>query len=483
MPAGASEGGGLAALLLLGLVAVQVSLTVAVLLRPRRRQSSSLAWILVILLLPGLGIFLWALLGEVRLGAARRQRHALLQTRARDRLTPVWEQREAPQLPEHLEALARLGLAVCGTAPREGTRVELIADSEDFVTELVRAIDEAREAACVLTYIWREDASGRAVAEALARAARRGVVCRALADAIGARSMLGGPLQRLMEEAGVEVRPALDPPFLPLLTGRIDLRNHRKLAVVDHRIAFVGSQNLTDADFAPSARVAAWIDCSLRLEGPAAADLEQLFAEDWELDGGASMLEEVAPSPPLPGGVPVQVMGTGPNSENDALVQIIQALVHTAREEVLLTTPYFVPDEGTLAALCTAARRGVHVELILPERSDSRLVRAASRSTWEALLEAGAEVHEFQGGMLHAKTLTVDRSLAFVGSANMDRRSFEINFEVSTLVYDTDMASHLRLLQRTYRDRSRRVDRAQWGRRGALRRIAQNAAGLLSSLL
>jgi cardiolipin synthase len=483
MPPGAAEGGGFAAVLLLGLITVQVTLTAAVLLRPRRRQSSSLAWILVILLLPGLGIFLWALLGEVRLGAARRARHAQLQVRARDRLAPIWERRQAPHLPEHQEALARLGLAVCGAAPRAGTRVRLLPDSEQFVQELVAAIDAARESVCILTYIWGEDQSGRAVAEAVARAARRGVACHALADALGARAMLGGPLQRLMEEAGAEVRAALKPPFPPLLTGRIDLRNHRKLAILDHRVAFVGSQNLTDADFAPSARAEPWVDCSLRLEGPAAADLEQLFAEDWELDGGASLLEGIAPSAPHEDGVPVQVMGTGPNSENDALVQIIQALVHTAHEEVILTTPYFVPDEGTLAALTTAARRGVRVEVIVPQRSDSRLVRAASRSTYEVLLEAGAELHEFTGGMLHAKTLTVDRTLAFIGSANMDRRSFEINFEVSTLVYDSDVASHLRLLQLTYRDRSRRIDPRLWSRRGPLRRIAHNAAGLLSPLL
>ncbi|MAE45549.1 MAG: cardiolipin synthase [Planctomycetes bacterium] len=469
--------------LLLGLLVVQVTLSGAVLLRPQRRQASSLAWILVILLLPVIGIALWFLFGEVRMGRARKERHGIIQAELRERMKPFWAQQKEALLTHMDQPLAHLGWAVCRTDPRAGNLVRLVPDSEDVIQGMIDDIDRAQRTVHIVTYIWLEDSAGQSMARAVARAAQRGVACRILADALGARDMLGGKLQALMEAAGAKVVPALEPPFPPVLTGRIDMRNHRKITIVDHESAWVGSQNIADADFAPKRAHAPWIDCMLRMQGPAVVDLEQLFCEDWQLDAGEAIQPAVETPCPAPEGVIAQIMGTGPNSENGALVQILQATIHMAREEVILTTPYFVPDEGTLAALCTAARRGVSVRLILPFSGDSFLVAAASRSFYEPLLDAGVEIHEFVGGLLHAKTMTVDRRLAHVGSANIDRRSFEINFEVSTLVYDSDFASHLRLLQQTYLDRCEPVKAAAWASRSRLRRLGQNAAGILSPLL
>ena len=154
-----------------------------------------------------------------------------------------------------------------------------------------------------------------------------------------------------------------------------------------------------------------------------------------------------------------------------------------AREEVIITTPYFVPDEATFAALCTASRRGVSVQVVLPARNDSPLVGPASRSFYDEMLDAGVELHEFTEGLLHAKTMTVDRKLAFVSTANFDRRSFELNYEISTLVYDSDFASQLRFLQRDYIQRSRQVEAQRWLARPWPRRLIENAAGMLSAIL
>ncbi len=478
------DDGWIAALSLLGGIAVQVVLAASVLTRPQGRQSSSLAWILVILLLPVVGIVCWLVFGEVRVGRGRMERHAALQAEIHGHLATLWEREaEHVELEELGTAVARIGNAVCDTEPRAGNEVELLADTDEVVRRLCEDIDAAEDHVHLLFYIWLTDGNGRRLAEAVERAARRGVACRVLVDFMGSRELLDSTVRERMEAAGARVVGSLEPPFPPLVTQRLDVRNHRKLAVIDGGLAWTGSQNIADASFAPKARYAPWVDCMLRIRGPAVADLAELFIEDWALDTGDSHIRLLRLPDAVPGGIPVQVLGTGPNSQNEANVQTLQAAIHLAREEVLLTTPYFVPDEGTLSALTTAARRGVSVVLVVPKRNDSRLVAAASRSFYGPLLDAGARILEYTAGLLHAKTMTVDRQLAYVGSANLDRRSFEINFEVATIVYDSDFTSHLRLLQRTYMEQTEEVDRWDWAARSVWRRAAQNAAGLLGPLL
>tara|TARA_R110002126_G_scaffold211259_2_gene357818 strand:+ start:2274 stop:3827 length:1554 start_codon:yes stop_codon:yes gene_type:complete len=475
--------GWLAALLVVGFIGLQILVACLVLLRPHRRQSSSLAWLIVLLLLPGLGLLGWFLFGEVRVGRSRVARHRRIQDEVRRALITPFATCKGVTLDETFRSLAELGHTVCETDPRPGNQVDLFANTGQAVQRLIDDIDGAADHVHLLFYIWLPDDTGKRVAEAVLRATERGVACRILVDALGSRSFLESSLPGALREAGAQVVAALEPPFLPLLTARVDLRNHRKIAVIDHDIGYTGSQNLADAAFAPKAKYAPWVDTMLRLEGPAVADLQELFIEDWYLDTNESLADLLRIPAPREDGIPVQVMGTGPNSVNDALVQILQASIHLAREEVILTTPYFVPDEGTLSALSTAARRGVEVTLVVPHKNDSFLVAAASRSFYEPLLTAGVKVLEYTAGLLHAKTMTVDRQLAYVGSANLDRRSFEINFEISTMLYDSDFASHLRLLQRTYMDSTIAIHPERWMQRRWYNRVGQNAAGLLGPLL
>lgn len=474
----------LAALWLLGVVALQLSMAVSVLLRPHGRQSSSLAWILIIILLPVLGIVCWLIFGEIRVGRGRMRRYAAIQAEIHGHIAQMWARQHDPlELGPIDSSIARIGQAVCDTDPHSGNEVTLVADTDEVIERMAADIDAATTSVHILMYIWLPDDNGRRMAEAVARAAKRDVACRVLVDHLGSRSLLRSSLRTLMEAAGATVVAALEPPFPPFLTQRLDVRNHRKVLVIDGEIGWTGSQNIADASFAPKADFAPWVDCMLRIEGPVVADLAELFMEDWALDTGESLVSTLHLPERRPDGIAVQVLGTGPNSRNDAHAQMLQSAIHLAREEVLLTTPYFVPDEGTLSALTTAARRGVKVTLVVPQRNDSLLVGAASRSFYETLLRAGVHIHEYTAGLLHAKTFTVDRNLAYVGSANIDRRSFEINFEVSTLIFDTDFASHLRMLQRTYLESSVEVHQHAWVKRSRWVRAAQNAAGLLGPLL
>ncbi|MCP3917919.1 MAG: cardiolipin synthase [bacterium] len=463
--------------------AVRIFFAVLVLLRPSRRQALSPAWIVVILALPvGVGVAAYVMFGEVRFGRRRVRRHQEIVGLVRQHVRGTLPRE--PELEEHYRPIATLAQRVAETQPRPGNALELMGDTAGVIDSLVRDIDAAQNHCHLLYYIYLADESGRKVGDALRRAEERGVDCRVLVDAVGSHDFLDSDLRYELARAGVQVVPALPTRLRPITMGRIDLRNHRKIAVIDGLIGYSGSHNIADASFAPKPKVAPWVDATLRIEGPAVRDLQELFVEDWYLDNDESLEGLLTTAPPqVDGGFPVQVMGTGPNCQNEALVQVLQAVFHTAREEVIVTTPYFVPDEGTRAAMETAARRGVHCILVVPAHNDSILVAAASRSHYEPLLEAGVEIHEYQKGLLHAKTMTVDRDLALVSTANFDRRSFELNFEVSTLIYDTDFASRLRFLQRSYMEDSKRVDSARWTSRHWSKRIVQNAAGILGPLI
>jgi len=464
-------------------LACQLVLAGLVLLRPPKRQASTLAWILVVLAVPLLGAILFLLFGDVRVGTRRRRRHHDIVQRVRATLAEHWANTLPTRLPEAYQPIANLAYHVGETEPRGGNALELLAETERLIDSLIRDVDAARGHVHALYYIYLPDESGRRLAAALMNAARRGVACRLLVDAVGSKELLGSSLRGELERAGVRVVAAL-PTRLRFSAGRIDLRNHRKIAVIDGLVGYTGSHNIAAASFAPKPRFAPWVDATVRIEGPAVRDLQELFIEDWYLETDDPLESLLAIEPPAHSAdIAVQCLGTGPSCESEALVKVIQAFFHLAREELILTTPYFVPDEGTLDALITASLRGVRTILVVPARNDSLLVGAASRSYYAPLLEAGVEIFEYTKGLLHAKTITIDRDAALVSTANLDRRSFELNFEVSLVVYDSDFASQVRFLQRTYMEDTRRIDPERWAARGRLLRIAHNAAGVLAPIL
>jgi cardiolipin synthase A/B len=454
----------------------------------RRRPSPSvtLTWIVIILFVPVLGFVAYLLVGEVRLGGRRVKRHQEIVKRIEQAARPSQAVQRSlrPEIALQYEPIASLGEAVSQFPVIGGNEIELLSDTDVFMQRLVEDIDASEYHCHLLSYIYLTDHSGTRVANALMRAAERGVECRVLVDGVGSKKFLRSPLCREMTSKNIRVVEALPASVIRMLFSRVDHRNHRKIVIIDGKIAYTGSQNIADAAFAPKAKYAPWIDTSVRITGPIVYDLQMLFIEDWYLDTDESLESLLSIDPPVAEeGVAAQVLGTGPNAYNEAMHQLTQSALHVARRELLLTTPYFVPDEATMSALCTSARRGVETSLVVPARNDSALVRIASRSYYEALLDSGVKLYEFHGGLLHAKTMTIDRDLAMVSTANIDRRSFELNFEVSLVVYDTDFASQLRFLQRSYIDQSTPVQLHEWRNRGLGTRLWQNAVGILSPLL
>ncbi|HVJ82216.1 MAG TPA: phospholipase D-like domain-containing protein, partial [Planctomycetia bacterium] len=346
--------------------------------------------------------------------------------------------------------------------------------------------DAAREHVHLGFYIWLPDGNGLKVAEALKRAASRRVDCRAMADALGSRLLVAGEHWQAMRKAGVRLTTALPigNPLLRPLHGRIDLRNHRKIAVIDNGITYCGSQNCADPEFRIKAKYAPWVDILMRFEGPIARQNQFLFLSDWMTAVDEDLTELLrTPVTGAASGFSAQVIGTGPTVRNSAMPEVFESLIYSARRELTITTPYYVPNESMQAALCAAARRGVTTTLVFPARNDSWIVAAASRSYYEDLLGAGVRIFEFVGGLLHAKTLTLDGEVTLIGSANMDRRSFDLNFENNILLYDPAATAAVRRRQDEYLARSQPVSLEAVAHWTAARRLWNNAIATLGPVL
>lgn len=463
---------------------IQAALVVRVLLRPHRDPASRIAWTVVIVSMPVAGILAYLLLGEVSIG--RRWVERMRSVTAALPPPSATPDAPPPEIPERHRHLFRVGESISGFQPVGGNSGQLMASSDAMIDAMVADIDEARDHVHLLFYIWLPDNNGLKVAAALRRAAGRGVVCRAMADDLGSRLMIRSSHWRAMDEAGVRLARALPigNPLVRMLRGRIDLRNHRKIVVIDDRIAYCGSQNCADPAFTIKAKYAPWVDAVIRFEGPVARQNQHLFAADWTAhtgeDLGALLRRPVAASRP---GFAAQAVGTGPTVRYSAMPELFESLIYSARRELVVTTPYYVPDDSLQAALCASARRGVATTIVFPARNDSWIVAAASRSYYADLLAAGVRIYEYPRGLLHTKSLTLDGEATLIGSANMDRRSFDLNYENNILFVDPALTADVRRRQDSYIAESAAVTAESVTGWSWQRRLWNNAVAMLGPVL
>lgn len=448
-----------------------------------REPQARAAWLLLLLAAPGIGTILYVLFGEPWVSGRFRRAAAQAKTTLADFAPPGGPPIDNPALANVFATFA----AANGWRWVDGNTAQVSPSSDAAIDRLVADIDQARRSVHLSFYIWLADHNGAKVADAVCRAARRGATCRIVADAIGSRAFIRSPHWAAMRLAGVRLCESLSVPWVLWFHAghRVDLRNHRKIAVIDGTVAYGGSQNLADPAFLPKRRFAPWIDILLRYEGPVARQADLIFAALWTTETGEDLRPVFASQPPpapRPGGFVAIATDAGPLSPRGTMTDLFVACLAAASESVTITTPYFAPDPRLLGALLAAARRGVALRIVFPHRNDSRVVGAISRAYYPALAKSGVRIFEFCGGLLHAKTLVVDDTLALVGSANMDRRSLDLNFENNVLFADRDFAAQITAQQDSWLANAIEVDHRRLASRSYLRRLADNALTILGAL-
>jgi cardiolipin synthase len=459
-----------------------VRLTMLLYVPQRRSASAARTWLLFIFLLPWPGLAIYALVGRIRVPALRRK----LQDQASEQIKKAQAQIGTqivaqPDLPAQLqiipEQVRRLGVF----EPFAGNAFEFLRDYEGSIDRLIEDIDAAKRHVHLLTYIYRTDRIGRKVTDALKRAAKRGVVCRVLLDAVGSRVALNqfGPELR---EAGVEVRSMLPVGLFRRKGERFDLRNHRKISVIDGTIGYLGSQNIADPTFVKNFPNEELV---VRFIGPVVSQLQATFLGDHYLETEEVLdRAELFPELKAAGDSAAQLLPSGPGYGQENGRELIISMLYEARRRVVITTPYFIPDEPFLNAICAAGQReNVQVHLVVSKHANQLISQLAQRSYYDDLLEAGIQIHLYRPHFLHAKLLTIDDHVALTGSTNMDIRSFALNAEINLLIYDRQVVEQLKVIQEDYFRNSDLLTCEQWRKRSVLEKVTHNTARLLDSFL
>jgi cardiolipin synthase len=451
-----------------------------------RDAYARLAWVMALSFVPIAGILAYAMFGEPWMASRfRRQANQIYKQLERLRVKES-ESSSMGRLPRHFIGPFRTceELGQLYTTERNG--VVLAPDSNAAIALLVVDIAAARDTVHLSFYIWLADHNGMMVVEAVCAAARRGVTCRVAADAIGSRALICSPHWTTMQDAGVRLCASLSAPtgFGSIAALRLDLRNHRKIVVIDNCITYCGSQNCADPEFLIKARYAPWVDILARITGPVAIQNQLIFASAWTVETGEDLSGCIAAAdaPPGDGDVLAIAFASGPLSAKGAMSNVFVSLIYAAQTELTISTPYFVPDPPLLAAIIASARRGVKTTLILPKRNDSRTVGAISRALYPQLIAGGVKLYEYGGGLLHSKTLVADRAVSLIGSANMDRRSLELNFENNILLYSEQVSHQIHERQGLYLAGSTAVTHADIEHRSFARRFVQNVVTMASPI-
>lgn len=338
-------------------------------------------------------------------------------------------------------------------------------------------------------YIW--DVGGKAddVSAALIRAARRGVQCYVLVDAIGSSRFLSSDWARMFRYEGIHLESALPVSLFSALLCRADIRLHRKIAVIDQKIAYSGSLNMADPHyFKRNANVGQWVDAMVRAKGEIVSSLYHLIHFDWKvLTDSEITFPEFKSSAvvefDMPDQATVMIVPSGPGTTNDANQRLIIEAIHQAKKSIEIVSPYFIPGEALALALQNAALKGVQVTLILPRKSDSIMVNYAAQRYFDELLKSGVHIKLYEKGMLHTKSVTIDGELSLFGTVNMDMRSMHLNYELMLLVFDEGFSQKVSALNASYAESSSEINLFQWYKRSVFVRMKEGASYLLSPLL
>lgn len=472
---------------------------ICVILLENRNPHKALSWVLVLMLLPGLGVVLYLLFGRQQWHLKKIQKHTYDRFDLTDTPSSGTTVKALPPNEEPYRLLMEMVRYETSAQPLLADEVAIFRSGLDKVEALLEDIHNARQFIHLEYYIFLDDYTGKRIADALIKKAKEGVKVRVMCDYVGSFRARGGFFRR-MTDAGIEFRQFLKV-VMPSLRSDINYRNHRKVVVIDRMIGYIGGMNIAD-HYTVGNHKGCWHDTHFRVTGMAVNGLQSAFMSDWRFASKIALSQNyyLSPGQPLPpttpnlstayqnaikiAQVPMQTFASGPTNKFRTLLQAWSRTIYEAKKEIYIETPYFLPTDSLNKALIGAALSGVEVHLVLPWNSDSYLVKYASQSYYADLLEAGVQIHRFDGEFNHSKLLTVDGRIAYIGSANMDFRSLEYNFELTAIVYNTPFANALQSsIQQNIIEHCQLISPAQWQKRSLQHKLLQSFCRLFSPLL
>ena len=454
----------------------------------RRSVGVSLAWMMLIYVIPILGVVLYLLVGEMNLGKKRAVRAKEMYTPYRKWFSLLFTTHQfRPQnVNDYTINISQLCENRLGIPTLSNNQLTLKSSPETILTTLLQDIQQAQTSIHFEFYIWYPGGLADQVAQALIDAAERGIAVKILLDAAGSRTFFKSQWPKRMRDGGVIIVSALSVSPIRMFFRRLDLRLHRKIVVIDNQIGYTGSMNLVDPKyFNQSAGVGEWVDVMVRITGSNVPVLNCIFAWDWETETD----QRILPEPPdyHPDGHKKsdmeQVIPSGPGMPEDMIQQVLLLSIYQAKHSITITSPYFVPSENLLFALTAASLRGVQVNLIIPDKNDSLMVEWASRSFFGELLNSGVNIHRFCGGYLHTKSVVIDLHHCLIGTVNLDMRSLWLNFEVTLSVENLEFTQSLSQVQHQYMANSIKMDAREWRKRPLFKRLVEQFFYFFSPLL
>lgn len=465
------------------------SVTLRVVLK-RRALGVSVAWLMIIYIIPIFGVVLYLLFGELHLGRKRAERAKAMFTAYRHWLIHADNSEiHRFQYPDRLASpIHDLCIKRTGIPALLGNQLKLLKHPSEILKNITHHISNATHSVNMVFYIWHPGGEADDVARAVCDAAKRGVNVRILLDSAGSKIFFRSHWPKAMRQAGVTLIEALAVSPARMFFRRLDIRQHRKMVIIDNEIGYTGSMNMVDPRFfKQDAQLGQWVDIMVSLKGPSVPILNSIFAWDFEVETGLRCLAEFPEYSETnqlkPADHSVQIAPSGPSMPDGIIQQILILSIHQAKKSLTITTPYLVPSECILSALQTAAQRGVTVNIIIPAKNDSLMVEWASRSFFSDLLSAGIHLYRFHDGLLHTKSVMVDESFCLIGTVNLDMRSLWLNFELTLCVDDPQFCAELFSLQQSYIDNSTLVELDTWQSRSVFNRPIEQFFYMFSPLL
>ncbi|BGI51092.1 MAG: cardiolipin synthase [Arsenophonus endosymbiont of Ceratovacuna japonica] len=468
-----------------------IAIVAICILLKRRPVTFILTWLLIIYIIPSIGIITYLALGDLYLDKLK-----IIKSKDIWSSVSFWIKKFKKS--KHIicknnsiiaESLFKLCEKRQGISGVKSNKIKLLTNYQDAINTIINDINSAYYNIEMVFYIWQDEGLVCKVTDALINASKRGVKCRIMIDSAGSWSFFHSQKPNKMREAGIELIESLKVNLFRLFLRRIDIRQHRKIIIVDNYISYVGSMNMVDPNyFKQKSNIWQWIDIVVRMEGPISIILGIIYSFDWEMETGKSII------PPIPSNTNIvsfekiitystQVIASGPGYPEELIKQSLMITIFSARKQLIFTTPYFVPSDDLINAICTASMRGVEVLIIIPNWNNSFLVHWASRSFYSELLEAGVKIYQFNDGLIHTKSLSVDGELSLIGSVNLDMRSLWLNFEITVVIDDKSFSNDLRLIQYDYIAHSTPLIQKNWNKRPLWNHVIERICYLFSPLL